>query len=30
MINSENRIFQNKADSTIYWARVEKTSHNDY
>lgn len=29
MINSENRLFQNKADSTIYWARAEKTSH-DY
>ena len=30
MTNSETRIFQNKADSTIYWARVEKPSHHDY
>lgn len=30
MIYSEKGIFQNKADSTIYWARVEKTSRNDY
>lgn len=25
----EDRIFQNKADSTICWARAEKTSYHD-